>query len=1371
MARLLFDANRQLDTPTLVLEAKSGKVYGAVDGFTALTYKKSMSNPQEISFNVSKYINGKVNRLWDNITDFKTIYIPEYKEKFEIVVSYSDDEQEEKSVTGTFLCASELSQTLLRGLEINTDSDLEAKNYKVTTFYNPNDTEISLLHRVLSQKCSHYTISHVDKSLWDLAFEFTADEKSVYDFLVGDVAEKIQCLFLFDSITREISVYDLCSTCNDCYDEVIGKDSSEWKHYRDDFHDVCPKCGSTNITEGYGKDTTILIDRENVATSITRETDADSLKNCLHVSGGDDLIDAAFIMSNPNGSQYIYRFTDEMMSEMPQEFKSAWNKYYKLYEEYNTAKKFSVDTSIISSFDTIVNNVSSLHEVEPYNEIEPYSKYKNHITPELKGVKALSTAYYNAIDMESLIETSMCPTYQVTKYDKYEALAMLNSRNIGTVAIAGFDNKTTKQQTNNAVLLIAKTIINTAMYEIDIESSTYSSGTWNGVFSVKDRKNDDNETNTVTNVNYIEIAEKEGRTDISTTIPSSVTVTINGDVDTYCKNQIKKKIEKSDLPVSYEFYDLTLTDEFEKKLESMIPLYSIANLEIINNTLLSCREVLETEILNNKNTNEVIKQLKLYKSTYSSRMSKIDSEIEVKNGYLSTIGKYKEAMNTQIKNVHNALKLEDYLKSHPSTTVNLWNIFNYYRREDTYKNENIISDNLDSNASLLQYADYLMNFAEKELIKASTPQISISSNLHNLLMLPEFEPLLESFEVGNWIRVRTDINEEKEEDSIYKLRLLSYQIPFDNQEEIEVEFSTVTQTWSGMRDVQNILNSAQTIATNFDSVKRDIQKSATTTKTVNNWVNDGLDLTNQKIVSDANNQSIVIDEHGILGRKYDDITESFDDCQIKFFNNGLFTTHDNWKSIDAGVGKFIWKNPDNNWKPEETYGIIARKICGEVILGEEAMFTNSTGSMSFTGNGLSVSNDKNTININPNGNAFEILKDSEQQLYIDTDGNINLKGHIDATSIKTINGEIGGFSINEKALYYNCDSLDSTENGVYLGTDGILTSGDDGCVIHANFYSEYKYKDDARSLVVSPSGINLYTTEKDGYLRSSSITSYLNDNAKGAFDENGVLSINQTYGFYWDGDSFFKQVTIDQNKYIRGLATDGSSKRLIGVNNSDIVTINSSSAGGTTDSLPLYIYSKTQRINFIDTSFNPNDNLSISLGTDSKRWSSLYVTNVDSTTVHCDTVYANHSEIATSDRNKKNCITDILPVYEEMFIKLQPKCYMFNDGDRIHIGAISQDVEDILFELGLTAMDFGGFCKDIRYVYDEFTEDGEPIESSKHIELDTNGNIIYDYALRYQEFIMLTIHMVQKNIKRIETLEFAIQDLQNKYNELVQRKE
>lgn len=146
-------------------------------------------------------------------------------------------------------------------------------------------------------------------------------------------------------------------------------------------------------------------------------------------------------------------------------------------------------------------------------------------------------------------------------------------------------------------------------------------------------------------------------------------------------------------------------------------------------------------------------------------------------------------------------------------------------------------------------------------------------------------------------------------------------------------------------------------------------------------------------------------------------------------------------------------------------------------------------------------------------------------------------------------------------------------------------------------------------------------------------------------------------------------------------------------------------------------------------------------------------------------VYAKSGTISTSDRTKKHDIFDISEVYEKLFFKLQPKTYIYNDGDRTHVGAISQDVEESLEEVGLEAKDFAGFCKDVHYDYD-VDEEGNQIIDTKREGRDEDGNLIYDYSLRYQEFIFLNTHMIQKLYKRVDELEEEKKDLEDRITKL-----
>jgi hypothetical protein len=151
------------------------------------------------------------------------------------------------------------------------------------------------------------------------------------------------------------------------------------------------------------------------------------------------------------------------------------------------------------------------------------------------------------------------------------------------------------------------------------------------------------------------------------------------------------------------------------------------------------------------------------------------------------------------------------------------------------------------------------------------------------------------------------------------------------------------------------------------------------------------------------------------------------------------------------------------------------------------------------------------------------------------------------------------------------------------------------------------------------------------------------------------------------------------------------------------------------------------------------------LGDSEHLWKQLYVTK---------------STRETSDRNKKRNINYLSndDKYVQLFKKIMPCSYMFINGDRVHIGAIAQDIEDSLKECGLSNEEFGGFCKDIHYIYDK-DSDGNDIEETKRIAYDESGNIIYNYGLRYEEFIMLTVFVVQKNMERLEHLESQMENI------------
>lgn len=115
-----------------------------------------------------------------------------------------------------------------------------------------------------------------------------------------------------------------------------------------------------------------------------------------------------------------------------------------------------------------------------------------------------------------------------------------------------------------------------------------------------------------------------------------------------------------------------------------------------------------------------------------------------------------------------------------------------------------------------------------------------------------------------------------------------------------------------------------------------------------------------------------------------------------------------------------------------------------------------------------------------------------------------------------------------------------------------------------------------------------------------------------------------------------------------------------------------------------------------------------------------------------ETWHADVSIKVTSDKNKKNSIEPLQSIYSEIFDRLNPVTFKYNNGnsDRIHVGLIAQEVEEAVISEGLTTKEFAPVCYDI----------------------DANGNKT-DYGIRYEELVSMCIYEIQKLKNRIAELE------------------
>ena len=1030
-------------TPDLVLSYRGGTKQGIIHNVQSLTNANALVETAEISFDVYKEIDGVECQLWDDIRDFRLVYIPHldtstFNPWYELSVEVDENDCTIKHCQGVHLQEAELGQLTLNGVEINTEDDIARDDYSPTIIYDPKNPEASALDRILKDKASHYTIVHVDSSIANLQRTFSWDGSSIKDAF-DDIANEVECLFKYGEYTnndgkihRTISVYDLNDRCMECGER--GSFTTK----------VCPKCGSANINYGYGTDSGIFLSHENFAGDITYSSNKDSVKNCFRLVAGDDLMTATIRNINPSGSQYIWYLSDSVRADMSHALQDKLKAYDTEYESYSTEKQIDIPSTVISEYNALIN------KYKLYDDTLTNIKYP------IIGYSALTDVYYSALNFYSLLKTTLAPASE--HGEKTTAAKELTKLTTNTLSPLGIQNAeiSSSATVTSAVQNYAKVFIDTSLYRITAKCNTYEAKVWKG---------------TITLTGYSD--------DEDTATSAVLTVYVSDATPDFIKCQIEKAMKKNNVDATGT---VALFKKSESEFKQALSFYSVDNLNILASIARGCLDILIQQGVADP-ANELYSSMYL---PYYNRSVWIQDELREReaevlklrgtrsnpDGVLDYIEKQRQA-------IANKLDLRSYLGE------TLWVEFCSFRRDDTYQNDNFISDGLSDTELIAQAKEFIKN-AEREIVKSATLQHTISCNLNNFLLVKEqdveespvpivtldgihiithdqlylvkgnatFSPLLVNFEVGNWVHIEID-------GVVYKLRLTSYKIDYDNLDKLDVEFSDVTYGLDYMSDTQSILAQAQSMATSYSMVQHQANKGNNANKQIMDMVENGLNLTNKRIVNAADNQNMVVDESGLLMREKNEFGDDYSAEQTKIINHGFYYTNDGWKTVKTGLGKYIYYDPETGTYKED-YGIIAHKIVGNIILGNELGIYNTSGSVKIDQNGMTITADASDTN----KDLFTLQRKNEdgsytKYVYVDDDGNIKINGrHIQMTTSddlgsyidKTIKQEAAALVVQLTNEYIGI-TTDSNGNGgnftdcytdvlVFSGSTDITKSSD-----------------------------------------------------------------------------------------------------------------------------------------------------------------------------------------------------------------------------------------------------------------------------------------------------------------------------------------
>lgn len=945
---LTLDINKNQEQPTLILCNRELKKLGAISSYSGLTTPVSFNDVNNISFSVNR----ENCVLFDSIIDFKLIYVKELNSYYEIQVSFTSSTLDEKTITGTYLSNAELSQIMLYGIEINTEADIAREDYvNPTTIYDPLHPEDSLLDRIL-EKAPHYTIKYVDTTLRGLIRTFTIDGTSIDDFLRTTLAQEIDCLVDYDSYDRSISLYDLESNCLelDCL-------------YRGNFTGVCPVCGSTYIKEGYGENTSVFLSKDNLIESVTLEGDKDSVKNCFRIVGGDDLMTATVTNYNPNGSNYIYLFSDETKADMP---------------------------------------VALVDKLDDYDVL--YSSYKTEYASLMEDI-------YENIDQSLYLTSGMQPTIPAITTTAILELNKLTTANIGQIGVGDL-SYASLATVNNAVLGVAE-IYMTQGYKVEIVSSSIVSTTWSGKFKVTNIADD---TDTATN-------------------SVNILLTLTQDLLTFTQQKIDKMLKKKTVTdeiteiVAGYYYNLNFYKEATHttlitgeagslyvdmtsgvttncsylwdgtKYDTFWNRYCLNRLVSFESSFQSCLDIIIEKAGTSLESNNVLYPMYL---EYRRVIIDIDREAKIREGEIAVVDTEMEALTARQMEIQSDLDLEAYLGN------SLWLVFSSYRREDTYQNDNYISEGLNT-VELFDKAEELFKVASEEIIKASKLQLSLTGTFKNLLAMEEFEPVWDKFKLGNWIRVEVD-------DDLYKLRLISVDNNYEDPSNTTITFSDVTKTRNGVTDVKSILDKATSVASSYSSTIQQASQGKDANDVLTDFRTDGLNSALYKI-KNADTQDVVFDEHGITCRSYDDTIQDYLPEQLKIVNNVLAFTDDNWATVKSALGKM---NYTIDGVSGEGYGLNSQFVLTGLIQGGDiysSNYSSTVGALAGT-----------HINLNTGNFTFAGGK-------LKYDGTtLNIDGTINATT-----GNIGGWNLTSNSIYRGNANWGNV-SGMYFGVNGLSIS-------------------------------------------------------------------------------------------------------------------------------------------------------------------------------------------------------------------------------------------------------------------------------------------------------------------------------------------
>lgn len=380
-----------------------------------------------------------------------------------------------------------------------------------------------------------------------------------------------------------------------------------------------------------------------------------------------------------------------------------------------------------------------------------------------------------------------------------------------------------------------------------------------------------------------------------------------------------------------------------------------------------------------------------------------------------------------------------------------------FLREDEYTDDTFEELNTDTISSIMEKKKSLLECGRVELERLCEPKLEFSMNMANIYALPEFEPIIDQFQLGNLINVVI------RSDYVKRARLLEVNINFDDFSDFSCSFGELTnlKTPSSIHAdlLANALSAGKSVASNASYWNKGVDIATQ----LDLKIQDGLISAIGGLYN--KDQSVVIDDMGILLRKLNE-DGSYSPYQAWLRNNTILLSEDGFSETSEpslGLGEFVVDG-------KTFYGILAKAILsgyiegstivgGKINIGDGTFVVDEFGNVTMEASSIkgyvqednvisSINQSAESITIDANRISLagkEIDLTSDNIIINSTNFSVTKDGEITSKSGKIANWTISTnriYSQNEDGTYNSINTQNGSSFAFAVGAESLsVTTG------------------------------------------------------------------------------------------------------------------------------------------------------------------------------------------------------------------------------------------------------------------------------------------------------------------------------------------